>query len=90
MRGAQSKRQRLMCPSDALESDDQGDDRDVQQKQAQNIDSDKNEANRSLNWDAIVAHVAEQPYPSQIQQYKEWRSTYYSLSKRISVNFLEN
>ncbi|KAK4862199.1 hypothetical protein LT330_003337 [Penicillium expansum] len=26
-----------------------------------------------MNWAAIVANVAEQPYPSQIQQYKEWR-----------------
>ncbi|KAF4767125.1 hypothetical protein N7455_006842 [Penicillium solitum] len=71
IRGVRSKRQRR--PSETPEIGDQGNNRDAQQNQPQSIDSDTNEATRSLNWAMIVANVAEQPYPSQIQQYKEWR-----------------
>ncbi|OQD63565.1 hypothetical protein PENPOL_c009G01881 [Penicillium polonicum] len=70
-RGVRSKRQRRV--SQTPEIGNQGNNRDVQQNQTQSIDSDTNEATRSLNWAAIVAKVAEQPYPFQIQQYKEWR-----------------
>lgn len=90
-RGVRSKRQRrVLCPSEPPEIDDQGNNRDVHQTQTQSIDSDTNEATRSLNWAVIVASVAEQPYPAQIQQYKEWRSAYCSLSKQISMDALEN
>lgn len=88
IRGVRSKRQRR--PSETPEIGDQGNNRDAQQNQPQSIDSDTNEATRSLNWAMIVANVAEQPYPSQIQQYKEWRSAYRSLSKQISMDALEN
>lgn len=87
-RGVRSKRQRRV--SQTPEIGNQGNNRDVQQNQTQSIDSDTNEATRSLNWAAIVAKVAEQPYPFQIQQYKEWRSAYRSLSKQISMGALEN
>ncbi|KAJ5941270.1 hypothetical protein N7516_001438 [Penicillium verrucosum] len=72
--GVQNKRQRhVLCPSETPEIGDQCNNRDVQQNQTQSIDSNKTEPIRFLNWAVIVADVAEQPYPSQIQQYKEWR-----------------
>ncbi|CAI7628685.1 unnamed protein product [Penicillium crustosum] len=71
-RGVRSKRQRrMLCSSETPEIGDQGNNRDVHQTQS--IDLDTNDTTRSLNWALIVASVAEQPYPSQIQQYKEWR-----------------
>lgn len=88
-RGVRSKRQRrMLCSSETPEIGDQGNNRDVHQTQS--IDLDTNDTTRSLNWALIVASVAEQPYPSQIQQYKEWRSAYPSLSKQISIDALEN
>lgn len=49
--------------------------RNSQQRQPQNIDSRANEEIRSQKWAVIVASVAKQSYDSQVQQYKEWRST---------------
>lgn len=90
-RDVRSKRQRrVLCPSETPGIGDQGNNRDVQQNQTRGIDSNTNQATRSLNWGVIVASVAEQPYPSQIQQYKEWRSAYRSLSKQISMDALGN
>ncbi|CAI7589168.1 unnamed protein product [Penicillium glandicola] len=75
IRGAQSKRQRRVSPSVVLEGNDQGNvnNPDVQQTQPQSIDSDTTGETHSPNWAVILANVAQQPYPSQIQKYKEWR-----------------
>ena len=48
---------------------------DAQQNQLKNIPSGAMEEVRSQKWAVIVASATKRPYASQVQQYKEWKST---------------
>jgi hypothetical protein len=75
-RDAPAKRQRRQSPSSRTTVEVPSRTRDDAQEPSPILASDKPAEEPPETWSMILARVADQPYRSQILQYKDWRREY--------------
>ena len=73
-RGAQTKRQRRQSPSSGPGDQVHSNNPDDPQEPSTVTASDASATVQRETWSMILARIADQPFTSQVQQYKDWRS----------------